>query len=137
MGEVDLFAPLLGDIEAIILCSFDFDLENKKQKQKSTRPPLLIKSCGGQPNNYFFRPNGAVITFVRSVYHLFSSECFLFSYLKIVRITFYKSLVQIDGHIFQTISELCVGVGLHLHFLNYKNLRLLPRNFLSRPNLRV
>ena len=28
-GKVDLFAPLLGDIEAIILCSFDFDLEKK------------------------------------------------------------------------------------------------------------
>ena len=26
-GKVDLFAPLLGDIEAIILCSFDVDLE--------------------------------------------------------------------------------------------------------------
>ena len=31
--KVDLFAPLLGDIEAIILCSFDFDL-----KKKSARP---------------------------------------------------------------------------------------------------
>ena len=29
-GKVDLFAPLLGDIEAIILCSFDFDLKKKK-----------------------------------------------------------------------------------------------------------
>ena len=51
-GKVDLFAPLLGDKEAIILCSFDFDLK----KKKSARPPLLKKSCGGQPNNYFFRP---------------------------------------------------------------------------------
>ena len=28
-GKVDLFAPLLGDIVAIIPCSFDFDLEKK------------------------------------------------------------------------------------------------------------
>ena len=28
-GKVDLFAPLLSDIEAIILCSFDFDLKKK------------------------------------------------------------------------------------------------------------
>ena len=26
-GKVDLLAPLLGDIEAIIPCSFDFDLK--------------------------------------------------------------------------------------------------------------
>ena len=28
-GKVDLLAPLLGDIEAIITCSFDFDLKKK------------------------------------------------------------------------------------------------------------
>ena len=50
--KVDLFAPLLGDIEAIILCSFDFDLKKKKIRPP-VRPPLLKKSCGGQPNNYF------------------------------------------------------------------------------------
>ena len=37
-GKVDLFAPLLGDIEAIIPCSFDFDLEKTKIKQ-NIRPP--------------------------------------------------------------------------------------------------
>ena len=35
--KVDLFAPLLGDIEAIILCSFDFDL--KKKKNPPARSP--------------------------------------------------------------------------------------------------
>ena len=29
-GKVDLFAPFLGDIEAIILCNFDFHLKKKK-----------------------------------------------------------------------------------------------------------
>ena len=53
-GKVDLFAPLLGDIEAIILCSFDFDLK-KKKKKKSAQVPLLKKSCGGQPKKYFFQ----------------------------------------------------------------------------------
>ena len=42
--KVDLFAPLLGDIEAIILCSFDFDLKKKKKKiRPPVRPPLLKK----------------------------------------------------------------------------------------------
>ena len=40
---VDLFAPLLGDMEAIIPCSFDFDLKFKKKiiikKKKKIRPP--------------------------------------------------------------------------------------------------
>ena len=54
-GKVDLFAPSLGDKEAIIQCSFDFDLKKKiLKKKKSARPHLLQKSCGGQPNNYFF-----------------------------------------------------------------------------------
>ena len=35
-GKVDLFAHLLGDIEAIIPCSFDFDL--KKKKNPPARP---------------------------------------------------------------------------------------------------
>ena len=37
--KVDLFAPLLGDLETIIPCTFDFDLERKK----SAHPPLLKK----------------------------------------------------------------------------------------------
>ena len=32
-GKVDLFAPLLGDKETIIPCSFDFDLKTKKEKK--------------------------------------------------------------------------------------------------------
>ena len=36
-GKVHLFAPLLGDIEAIIPCSFDFDLK-KKKKSPPARP---------------------------------------------------------------------------------------------------
>ena len=51
-GKVDLFEPLLGDIEAIIPSTLTLIWK----KKKSARPPLLIKSCGGQPNNYFFRP---------------------------------------------------------------------------------
>ena len=70
-GKVDLFAPLLGDIEAIILCSFDFDLK-KKLKQKTNKqtntqirpsPPPPKKSCGGQPNIYFFEG------FIKAVTH--------------------------------------------------------------------
>ena len=57
-GKVDLFAPLLGDIEVIIPCSFDFNLKKKKSKKNPARLPLLKKSCGGQPNNHFFRPYG-------------------------------------------------------------------------------
>ena len=39
LGKVDLFGPLLGDIEAIILCSFDFDLKKKiKKKNPPARP---------------------------------------------------------------------------------------------------
>ena len=58
-GKEDLFAPLFGDIETIIMCSFDFDLKKRnktKQNKKSARLHLhvLKKSCGGQPNNYFF-----------------------------------------------------------------------------------
>ena len=49
-GKVDLFVPLLGDVEAIIPCSFDFDLE----KKKLPTCPYSKKCCGGQPNNYFF-----------------------------------------------------------------------------------
>ena len=59
-GKVDLFAPLLGDIEAIIPCSFDCDL---KKKGKKIHPPVPSqkkkkkkkKNCGGQPNNYFLK----------------------------------------------------------------------------------
>ena len=58
LGKVDLFAPSLGDIEAIILCSFDFDLKKNLLKKKIClpAPSQKKKSCGGQPNNYFFRP---------------------------------------------------------------------------------
>ena len=40
-GKVDLLAHLLGDIEAIIPCSFsfDFDLEKKILKKKKKNPP--------------------------------------------------------------------------------------------------
>ena len=48
LGEVDLFAPSLGNKEAIISCSVDFDLGRKKSAP-------LKKSCGGQPYNYFGR----------------------------------------------------------------------------------
>ena len=37
-GKVDLFAPLFGDKEAIIPCSFDFDLK-KKIIEKLKNPP--------------------------------------------------------------------------------------------------
>ena len=47
-GKVDLLTPSLEDKEAIIPCRFDFDLK-KKIRQK-----ILQKSCGGQPNNYFW-----------------------------------------------------------------------------------
>ena len=55
IGKIDLFEFSLGGYdEAIIQCSFEFDL-----KKKSPPPPLhlLKKSCGGQPSNYFFWPN--------------------------------------------------------------------------------
>ena len=56
-GKVDLFAPLLGDIEAIIPCSFDFDLKKKNPPARPfSKKKKKKKSCGGQPNNYFFRP---------------------------------------------------------------------------------
>ena len=56
LGEVDLFAPtFIGDKEAIIPCSLDFDLEKKKKRKKICKPSLTCskKSCGGQPSNYF------------------------------------------------------------------------------------
>ena len=52
-GKADFFAPLLSNIEAIILCSVDFDLGEKK----SGCPHQLQKSYG-QPDKYFFRPHG-------------------------------------------------------------------------------
>ena len=55
--KVDLLAPLLplGDIEAIILCSFDFDL--KKKNPPACSPASSQKNCEGQPNKQlFFRP---------------------------------------------------------------------------------
>ena len=36
-GKVDLFAPLLGDIEALFV-SFDFDLKRKNLKKKKNLP---------------------------------------------------------------------------------------------------
>ena len=45
-GKVDLFAPILGDIEAIIrvpLTWLDLKKNLKKKKKKSTCPPLLKK----------------------------------------------------------------------------------------------
>ena len=43
-GKVDLFAPLLVDTKAIILCSFDFDLKNsQKKKKKSPARPFSKK----------------------------------------------------------------------------------------------
>ena len=55
-GKVDLFAPLLGDIEAIILCSFDFDLKKKREKKSAPPPAPSQKKLWRTTNNYFFRP---------------------------------------------------------------------------------
>ena len=39
-GKVDyVHPPLLGEIEATIPCSFDFDLKKKKKKKSYIRPP--------------------------------------------------------------------------------------------------
>ena len=45
-----------GLIEAIILCSFDFDLEKKNLKKKSARPPLRKKVVEDNQTIIFFRP---------------------------------------------------------------------------------
>ena len=34
--------------------------KKKRKKEKSARPHLLQKSCGGQPNNYSFRPKNLI-----------------------------------------------------------------------------
>ena len=58
-GKVDLFAPSLGDKEAIIPYSFNFDLKkNKESLKKSARPHLLQKSYGGQPKHYYWEGGG-------------------------------------------------------------------------------
>ena len=60
-GKVDLFAPLLGDTEAIIPCSFDFDLKKKKKnrlpapsqkKLRTTTIFFLGLTCVFQPNQH-------------------------------------------------------------------------------------
>ena len=51
IGKTDLFESSLEGQEAIIQCSFDFDL--KKKKKKKIRPPIPTQNCGGQLNNYF------------------------------------------------------------------------------------
>ena len=54
-GKVDLFAPSLGDKEAIIhhvTSTLIWKKNLKKKKKNSARPHLLQKSCGGQPNNF-------------------------------------------------------------------------------------
>ena len=48
-GKAELFAPSLGDKEAIILCSFDFDLKTKNLPAHT----YSKKSCGGQPKIIF------------------------------------------------------------------------------------
>ena len=51
IGKTDLFESSLEGQEAIIQCSFDFDLKKKKRK---IRLPIPTQNCGGQqPNNYF------------------------------------------------------------------------------------
>ena len=52
-GKVDLFAPSLGDKEAIIPCSFNFDLK-KKSIKKICPPAPTPKSCGGPTKQLFF-----------------------------------------------------------------------------------
>ena len=49
-GKIDLFAPLLGDKEAIVACSFNFNLE-----KISAHPHLLEKVVD---DNYFEGPYG-------------------------------------------------------------------------------
>ena len=52
---VDLFAPLLGDIEAIIQCSFDFDLKKKIRPHAPSQKKKKRKFEDKQTIN-FFRP---------------------------------------------------------------------------------
>ena len=51
-GKVDLFAPLLGDTDAIILCSFDFDMEKKNLPAR----PFSKKVVEDNQSFIYFRP---------------------------------------------------------------------------------
>ena len=80
--KVDLFAPLLplGDIEAIILCSFDFDL--KKKIRPPVRPPLLKKIVkDNQTNNYFLGLMKNKLTWEVRLFHINNSNDSVYLFL--------------------------------------------------------
>ena len=61
VGKVDVFAPSLGDKDAIIPCSFDFDLKKKKILKQTNKQTNKTKHPPAPTSKKFWRTTKQVL----------------------------------------------------------------------------